>query len=151
MDVSRRSKTCLRSTGSLNKFGGGKWLIDRVSLITISFPNTGGALKGIGEKFSPDLHTGADCSSWMRDTGFRETYVEHLVGPDSTVVGIKYRVDSGTSAEPNATASVVLRLEKLGLTPVAYASETSHRRVLRGSGPPFAHYSVYYNCCSSPP
>jgi hypothetical protein len=33
--------------------------------------------------------TGADCSSWMRDVGFRETYVEHLVGPDSMVVGIK--------------------------------------------------------------
>jgi hypothetical protein len=34
-------------------------------------------------------YTGADCSSWMRETGFRETYVEHLVGPDSMVVGIK--------------------------------------------------------------
>ena len=34
-------------------------------------------------------YTGADCSSWMCDTGFRETYVEHLVDPDSMVVGIK--------------------------------------------------------------
>ena len=34
-------------------------------------------------------YTGADCSTWMRETGFRETYVEHLVGPDSMVVGIK--------------------------------------------------------------
>ena len=34
-------------------------------------------------------YTGADCSSWMRDVGFRETYVEHLVGPDSMVAGIK--------------------------------------------------------------
>jgi hypothetical protein len=34
-------------------------------------------------------YTGADCSSWMRDAGFRETYVEHLGGPDSMVVGIK--------------------------------------------------------------
>ena len=34
-------------------------------------------------------YTGADCSSWMRDVGFRETYVEHLVGPDSMVMGIK--------------------------------------------------------------
>ncbi len=34
-------------------------------------------------------YTGADCSSWMRDAGFRETYVEHLAGPDSMVVGIK--------------------------------------------------------------
>jgi hypothetical protein len=33
--------------------------------------------------------TGADCSGWMREAGFRETYVEHLVGPDSMVVAIK--------------------------------------------------------------
>lgn len=33
--------------------------------------------------------TGADCSGWMREAGFRETYVEHLIGPDSMVVGIK--------------------------------------------------------------
>jgi hypothetical protein len=26
---------------------------------------------------------------WMREVGFRETRVEHLVGPDSMVVGIK--------------------------------------------------------------
>ncbi len=34
-------------------------------------------------------YTGADCSGWMREVGFQETYVEHLVGPDSMVVGIK--------------------------------------------------------------
>ncbi|MCA1557541.1 MAG: methyltransferase, partial [Acidobacteria bacterium] len=34
-------------------------------------------------------YTGADCSGWMRDAGFRETRVEHLAGPDSMVVGIK--------------------------------------------------------------
>jgi hypothetical protein len=34
-------------------------------------------------------YTGADCQQWMRDAGFRETHVEHLVGPDSMVVGIK--------------------------------------------------------------
>lgn len=34
-------------------------------------------------------YTGKDCSGWMRDAGFRETRVEHLVGPDSMVVGIK--------------------------------------------------------------
>jgi hypothetical protein len=34
-------------------------------------------------------YTGADCSSWMRKVGFRQTYVEHLAGPDSMVVGIK--------------------------------------------------------------
>jgi hypothetical protein len=34
-------------------------------------------------------YTGADCSAWMRQAGFRETWVEHLAGPDSMVVGIK--------------------------------------------------------------
>jgi O-methyltransferase domain/Dimerisation domain len=34
-------------------------------------------------------YTGADCTSWMRQTGFREARVEHLVGPDSMVIGIK--------------------------------------------------------------
>ena len=33
--------------------------------------------------------TGEDCRSWMSDVGFRESYVEHLVGPVSMVVGIK--------------------------------------------------------------
>jgi hypothetical protein len=34
-------------------------------------------------------YTGADCSGWMREAGFRKTRVEHLAGPDSMVVGIK--------------------------------------------------------------
>lgn len=34
-------------------------------------------------------YTGADCIGWMKEAGFRETYVQHLVGPDSMVVGIK--------------------------------------------------------------
>jgi hypothetical protein len=34
-------------------------------------------------------YTGADCRSWMEEAGFRESYVEHLVGPNSMVVGIK--------------------------------------------------------------
>jgi hypothetical protein len=34
-------------------------------------------------------YTGADCAGWMREAGFRETRVEHLVGPDGMVVGIK--------------------------------------------------------------
>ncbi len=34
-------------------------------------------------------YTGADCCGWMREAGFRETRVEHLIGPDSMVVGIK--------------------------------------------------------------
>jgi hypothetical protein len=34
-------------------------------------------------------YTGADCIGWMKEAGFREAYVEHLVGPDSMVVGIK--------------------------------------------------------------
>ena len=34
-------------------------------------------------------YTGADCIAWMQEMGFRESYVEHLVGPNSMVVGIK--------------------------------------------------------------
>jgi hypothetical protein len=34
-------------------------------------------------------YTGADCIGWMKEAGFRETRVEHLVGPDSMVVGVK--------------------------------------------------------------
>ncbi|PYQ25763.1 MAG: methyltransferase [Acidobacteria bacterium] len=34
-------------------------------------------------------YTGSDCMQWMREVGFRETRVEHLVGPDSMVVGVK--------------------------------------------------------------
>jgi hypothetical protein len=34
-------------------------------------------------------YTGADCIGWMKEAGFRQTRVEHLVGPDSMVVGIK--------------------------------------------------------------
>ena len=34
-------------------------------------------------------YTGADCVAWMKEAGFRETRVEHLLGPDSMVVGIK--------------------------------------------------------------
>jgi hypothetical protein len=33
--------------------------------------------------------TGAECQQWMGAVGFRETYVQHLAGPDSMVVGIK--------------------------------------------------------------
>jgi hypothetical protein len=33
--------------------------------------------------------TGAECQGWMQDAGFGETYVQHLVGPTSMVVGIK--------------------------------------------------------------
>jgi hypothetical protein len=34
-------------------------------------------------------YTGADCIGWMKEAGFRQARVEHLVGPDSMVVGIK--------------------------------------------------------------
>src|SRR5882757_4986102 len=34
-------------------------------------------------------YTAADCIGWLKAAGFREAYVEHLVGPDSMVVGIK--------------------------------------------------------------
>ncbi len=34
-------------------------------------------------------YTGADCIGWMKEAGFREAHVEHLLGPDSMVVGMK--------------------------------------------------------------
>ncbi len=34
-------------------------------------------------------YTGADCRGWLAEVGFGESYVEHLIGPDSMVVGIK--------------------------------------------------------------
>jgi hypothetical protein len=34
-------------------------------------------------------YTGHDCQTWMRAAGFHKTRVEHLVGPDSMVIGIK--------------------------------------------------------------
>ena len=34
-------------------------------------------------------YTGADCSGWMREAGFSETYVEPLTGIESMVVGVK--------------------------------------------------------------
>jgi hypothetical protein len=34
-------------------------------------------------------YTGADCVGWMKEAGFHSTRVEHLVGPESMVVGIK--------------------------------------------------------------
>jgi hypothetical protein len=34
-------------------------------------------------------YTGADCIGWMKEAGFTEAHTEHLIGPDSMVVGIK--------------------------------------------------------------
>jgi hypothetical protein len=34
-------------------------------------------------------YTGSDCIGWMREAGFRDCYVEPLVGPNSMVVGVK--------------------------------------------------------------
>jgi hypothetical protein len=34
-------------------------------------------------------YTGGDCCGWLQEAGFRDSYVEHLAGPDSMVVGIK--------------------------------------------------------------
>ncbi len=34
-------------------------------------------------------YTASDCVSWMKEAGFKETRVQHLVGPDTMVVGVK--------------------------------------------------------------
>jgi hypothetical protein len=54
--------------------------------------NAAGLLMSMnGPVMSPDAFdfTGADCQGWMADAGFRDTYVDHLVGPHSMVVGFK--------------------------------------------------------------
>jgi hypothetical protein len=54
--------------------------------------NAAGLLMSLnGLVMSPDAFdfTGADCQGWMADAGYRDTYVEHLVGPYSMVVGFK--------------------------------------------------------------
>jgi hypothetical protein len=34
-------------------------------------------------------YSGADCRDWMKKVGFKKSYVQHLAGPDSMVVGVK--------------------------------------------------------------
>jgi len=34
-------------------------------------------------------YTAADCMGWMTDAGFTTTHAEHLIGPDSMVIGVK--------------------------------------------------------------
>ena len=34
-------------------------------------------------------YTGADCINWMKEAGFHEAHVEHLVGPDSMIIALK--------------------------------------------------------------
>jgi precorrin-6B methylase 2 len=34
-------------------------------------------------------YTAADCTAWMTDAGFSKTRAEHLIGPDSMVIGVK--------------------------------------------------------------
>jgi len=34
-------------------------------------------------------YTSADCRAWMQQAGLRDSYVEHLSGPNSMVVGIR--------------------------------------------------------------
>lgn len=54
--------------------------------------NTFGLLMSLNMLIETDEgfdYTGADCCGWMKAAGFSETRVEHLVGPDSMVIGIK--------------------------------------------------------------
>lgn len=51
--------------------------------------------------------TGAGRQSWVRDAGFCQTRVEHLLGPDSMMIGIKWRVPSlllDVSLKPSESA-----------------------------------------------
>jgi hypothetical protein len=40
-------------------------------------------------------YTGADCVGWLKQVGFSDCWVEHLIGPDSMVIGIKCSVWGG--------------------------------------------------------
>jgi hypothetical protein len=54
--------------------------------------NTGGLLMSLNmliETPGGFDYTGAECSEWMREAGFRDTRVEHLTGPDSMVIALK--------------------------------------------------------------
>ncbi len=54
--------------------------------------NTGGLLDSLNmlvETKGGFEYTYKECSTWMREAGFRETYCKHLVGPKSMVVGVK--------------------------------------------------------------
>jgi hypothetical protein len=54
--------------------------------------NTFGLLMSLNMLIETDAgfdYTAADCMGWMADAGFRETRAQHLLGPDSMVVGIK--------------------------------------------------------------
>ncbi len=33
--------------------------------------------------------TGADCRGWMHEAGFRDTRIEHLIGAQWMVIGVK--------------------------------------------------------------
>jgi hypothetical protein len=50
-------------------------------------------------------YTGADCMGGMKEAGFRETRVEHLVGHDSMVVGIKSALLRASAANEFARAT----------------------------------------------
>ncbi len=54
--------------------------------------NTFGLLMSVGMLLVTHAgfdYTGAQCRSWMSHVGFRDSYIEPLVGPDSMVVGLK--------------------------------------------------------------
>ena len=54
--------------------------------------NTFGLLMSLNMLIETDQgfdYTGADCQAWMAEAGFSQSRVEHLVGPDSMVIGVK--------------------------------------------------------------
>lgn len=54
--------------------------------------NTFGLLMSLNMLIETDEgfdYTASDCTGWMREAGFRDVRVEHLLGPDSMVIGRK--------------------------------------------------------------
>ena len=67
-------------------------LVDEALIVADRRENAFGLLMSLNMLIeAPDGfdYTGADCQEWMRDVGFRETRIEHLVGSASMVIGIK--------------------------------------------------------------
>ena len=66
------------------------YLNDKAGIVRLSLERLWNAIENmLIETPSGFDYTGADCAGWMKEIGFRKTYVEHLIGSDSMVVGIK--------------------------------------------------------------
>ena len=72
--------------------GGGALLVYEALIDDDRRENAFGLLMSLNMLIELDAgfdYTGADCQGWMQESGFRDTEVHHLSGPDSMVLGFK--------------------------------------------------------------